>query len=230
MLAITYQQNGQSATRSNQTASERPERPEAPERPERPELTTVSTGQLGDQIRSEVQQSLQSASREIQQAVRDAEQHVRTAEQHLREARTADQRGAAQQELMGARDELRALQSVSRTFTSPRFTMQQSGFPAFPPNAIPSQVVDISIAFFIMFAVIIIGWPLARAFGRRLERRGQILPGSDPALAGQLQRIEQAVEAMSIEIERISESQRFMAKLQSETAAERNALGTGDRR
>ena len=39
-----------------------------------------------------------------------------------------------------------------------------------------------------------------------------------PALSGQLQRIEQAVEAMAIEVERISESQRFMVKLQSETA------------
>jgi hypothetical protein len=34
----------------------------------------------------------------------------------------------------------------------------------------------------------------------------------------QLQRIEQAVDAMAIEVERISESQRFMAKLQHDTA------------
>ena len=97
-------------------------------------------------------------------------------------------------------------------------------------DIIPPQAVDISIAFFIMIAVIIIGWPLARAFGRRLERRADTPTLSDPAIAGQLQRIEQAVEAMSIEVERISESQRFMVKLQSGAAAERTPLGAGERR
>jgi hypothetical protein len=96
-------------------------------------------------------------------------------------------------------------------------------------NLIPPQVVDMTIAFFIMLAVIIIGLPLARALGRRLDRRGEPAALPDPAIAGQLQRIEQAVEAMSIEIERISESQRFIAKLQN-GAAERAPLGTGERR
>lgn len=96
-------------------------------------------------------------------------------------------------------------------------------------DVIPRQVVDISIAFFVMLAVIIIGWPLARAVGRRLERRADAPALPDPAIAAQLQRIEQAVEAMSIEVERISESQRFMAKLQSGAAGDRTALGTAER-
>ena len=79
---------------------------------------------------------------------------------------------------------------------------------------IPPQVVDISIAFFVMCAVMVIGWPLARAFGKRLERRGDV-PAVAAGTSEQLKRIEQAVEAMSIEVERISESQRFMAKLQN---------------
>lgn len=87
-------------------------------------------------------------------------------------------------------------------------------------NDIPPQVVDISMGFFIMCAVIAIGWPLARAFGRRMERRTDV-PGINPGMAEQLQRIEQAVDAMSIEVERISESQRFMAKLQSSESRER---------
>ena len=94
-------------------------------------------------------------------------------------------------------------------------------------NVIPPQAVDIAVAFFVMCAVMVIGWPIARAFGRRLERRGQVAT-LDSGTADQLVRIEQAVEAMSIEIERISESQRFMAKLQSD-AAER-ALPTMERR
>jgi hypothetical protein len=95
-------------------------------------------------------------------------------------------------------------------------------------NVIPPQAFDLAFGFFIMCAVMVIGWPLARAFGRRIERRGGTA-AIDPALSGQLQRIEQAVDAMAIEIERISESQRFMVKLQN-GAAERGALSSVDRR
>ncbi len=91
----------------------------------------------------------------------------------------------------------------------------------FDHNVIPPQVVDIAMGFFVMCAVIVIGWPLARAFGRRLERKADVPGAIAPAVTEQLLRIEQAVEAMSIEVERISESQRFMAKLQS---AERAGL------
>ena len=87
-------------------------------------------------------------------------------------------------------------------------------------SGMPPQVAEISIAFFVMCAVIIIGWPLARAFARRMDHRndaGTVTIG----VSAQLQRIEQAVDAMSIEVERISESQRFMAKLQQAGTAER---------
>ena len=84
----------------------------------------------------------------------------------------------------------------------------------------PPQLVDISIAFFVMCAVMVIGWPLARAFGKRLERRND-LPAVAAGTKDQLHRIEQAVEAMAIEVERISESQRFMAKLQNASAPSR---------
>ena len=87
----------------------------------------------------------------------------------------------------------------------------------FGPDGFPPQIVDISIAFFIMCGVMVIGWPIARAFGKRLERRADTAPAIHPGMAEQLQRIEQAVDAMSIEVERISESQRFIARLQAQT-------------
>jgi hypothetical protein len=190
----------------------------------------VSDLPTGDQLREQIRQTIEDATQaatqargNMQLAVRDAERRVRDAERHVREARTDDQRGAAQQELFGARTELNALQGAASQITV--HTEQ----PSRPQIMIPSQVVDMSIAFFIMIAVIIIGLPLARAFGRRLEKRPTAPSLPDPAIAGQLQRIEQAVEAMSIEIERISESQRFMAKLQN-GAAERAPLGAGERR
>ena len=185
---------------------------------------TPTSNDLGEQIRQTIEDATRAATQargNMQLAVRDAERRVRDAERHVREARTPDQRGAAEQELFGARAELNALRGTSQITVH---TEQ----PARSQDMIPSQVVDMSIAFFIMLAVIIIGLPLARALGRRLEKRPAAPPLADPAIAGQLQRIEQAVEAMAIEIERISESQRFMAKLQN-GAAER-ALGAGERR
>jgi hypothetical protein len=86
-----------------------------------------------------------------------------------------------------------------------------------PPQAdvIPQQAFDIVLFFFITVAVIVIGLPIARALGRRLDRK-PYKQALDPGLSAQLQRIENTVESMSIEIERISEAQRYMARLQSE--------------
>jgi|SRR5688572_7731795 len=79
-----------------------------------------------------------------------------------------------------------------------------------PENVIPPQAVDISVAFFMMLAFIIVGLPLARAFARRMDRRGQPAPASE--IAPRLDRIEQAIEAIAIEVERVSEGQRYTTK------------------
>jgi hypothetical protein len=77
-------------------------------------------------------------------------------------------------------------------------------------NAIPAGAVDISIAFFGAMAFIIVGLPLARAFARRMDRRGQSASASE--ITPRLDRIEQAVEAIAIEVERVSEGQRFTTR------------------
>jgi hypothetical protein len=101
--------------------------------------------------------------------------------------------------------------------------------PGSPADVIPPQAVDVAIGFFIMCAVMIIGWPLARAFGKRIERGGPAAAVS-PAVSEQLQRIEHTVEAMAIEVERISEAQRYLAKLHSAPISEPAALDSGERR
>ena len=82
--------------------------------------------------------------------------------------------------------------------------------PQFGDNVIPSGAVDISIAFFGAMAFIIVGLPLARAFARRMDRRGE--PAAASEITPRLERIEQAVEAIAIEVERVSEGQRFTTK------------------
>jgi hypothetical protein len=46
----------------------------------------------------------------------------------------------------------------------------------------------------------------------------------------QLQRIEQAVDSMALEVERISEAQRYLTKLHVGQVAESTALPSGDSR
>jgi hypothetical protein len=111
-----------------------------------------------------------------------------------------------------------------QTITIPRLPILEPGAQTFstsPADFIPQQAVEMAWGFFAMLAVMVVGLPIARAFGRRIDRRGEDVGAATPALSSQLVRIEQAVEAMSIEVERISESQRFMAKLQQGSTAER---------
>src|SRR5688572_103024 len=98
-----------------------------------------------------------------------------------------------------------------------------------PENVIPPQAVDLAYGFYAMVAVMVIGWPLARAWGRRLER-GSTSTALSPSMGEQLQRIEQAVDTMALEVERISEAQRYLTKLHAGRVAESAGLPSGDGR
>jgi hypothetical protein len=78
-----------------------------------------------------------------------------------------------------------------------------------------------------MVAIIIIGLPLARAFARRMDRRGGTT--QVPAeISSQLSHLNQAVDAIALEVERISEGQRFTTRLLSEQReAARPGLASG---
>ena len=58
-------------------------------------------------------------------------------------------------------------------------------------------------------------------WSKRRRGGGEIPEGSVARLEDRLSRIEQAVEAISVEVERISEGQRFTTRLLSERASER---------
>jgi hypothetical protein len=90
--------------------------------------------------------------------------------------------------------------------------------PPAPNNSdiIPQQAVDISVAFFVTVVVCVIGFPIARAFARWLDRRHVLPAGTNPDLTPQIRQLQDSVDAMAIEMERISEGQRFTAKLLAE--------------
>jgi hypothetical protein len=85
----------------------------------------------------------------------------------------------------------------------------------FQPSPIPPEAVELSEMFFLMIAVIALGIPLISAITRRWERPA-IPANTSPDITARLERIEQAVEAVAIEVERIAEAQRFSAKLMVE--------------
>ena len=65
-------------------------------------------------------------------------------------------------------------------------------------------------------AIIMAGmYPLLRAYGKKLERSASTA-AIPPEVSARLERIEQAVDAIAVEVERISEGQRFTTKLLSE--------------
>lgn len=116
------------------------------------------------------------------------------------------------------------------TIQGPRGERTTIGYPP-PGEIIPPQAVDISIAFFLTVAAIIIGLPLARAFARRMDRKGGGPTQIPREVTEQLSQINQAVDAIALEVERISEGQRFTTRLLSEQRdAARQTLPSGAQR
>ena len=75
--------------------------------------------------------------------------------------------------------------------------------------------------------------PLARAHARQLDKQSA---GMTPQIGARLERMEQSIEAIALEIERISEGQRFTTKLLADrssgpgTHSPGGALPPGERR
>ncbi len=82
--------------------------------------------------------------------------------------------------------------------------------PGIPNNAVP--IVGIVFG---TIMIIALGFPILRAIIRAVERRSE--PPAIPSdLNQRLDRIEQTVDSIAVEIERVSEAQRFLTRLQTE--------------
>jgi hypothetical protein len=78
---------------------------------------------------------------------------------------------------------------------------------------VPGELIPIVL--FIMMGVTAIGWPIARAIARKMDREA-LQPKLPPEVLGRLERMEMAIDSIAVEVERISEGQRFTTKLLSE--------------
>lgn len=83
------------------------------------------------------------------------------------------------------------------------------------------MVVDgvmIPIIALLIVPVTAIGFPLARAYSKRMEQGGSA-PRIPVDVSARLERMEQAIDSIAVEVERISEGQRFTTKLLSERSS-----------
>lgn len=87
----------------------------------------------------------------------------------------------------------------------------------------PGEVAVVAIVFGTTSATIL---SLARM---RLRAKGQPNRFSEPGVDDRLDRIEQAVDAIAIEVERMAESQRFTARLLAERLPTPEALPGAER-
>ena len=96
------------------------------------------------------------------------------------------------------------------------------------PMYVPGELIGGVVVSLLLILLMIVGYPIARAIARRMDRTTNAradaaLPTGD--VLARLERIEHAVETMAVEIERISEGQRFTNRLMSERA---RGVGAGN--
>lgn len=75
--------------------------------------------------------------------------------------------------------------------------------------------IIVPLGFFATVVAIAVGIPLVRAYSRRMDRQA-VAPHVPAELAERLERMEQAIDSIAVEVERISEGQRFTTKLLSD--------------
>ena len=78
-----------------------------------------------------------------------------------------------------------------------------------------SVAVIVPLGFFAMVVAIVVGRPIVKAIAAKAENESR-RPQIPSEVTNRLERIEQAVDAIAVEVERISEGQRFTTKLLSD--------------
>jgi hypothetical protein len=162
-------------------------------------------------------------------AIEEAVAAARAAQQTAAQEAAQAAREAAQAGREAALEGARAQRDAARAIREAQLEVARAGREGqpgawvrdFPPGGpqIPQEAVIISVAFFVMCAVIAIGFPIARALARRMDRKALAAPGADSDLRMRLERIEHAVDAIAVEVERISEGQRFSTKVLADLRA-----------
>lgn len=170
------------------------------------------------------QQTAQQTREEIQQTVREAVEAARAAAAEARaEADVA--RLQALEELQGQPAGANARRNqddfsfrvgpdgIEIVQVAPDGT--ETAVPWNADNVIPPQVPQILAIIAIGLVGIIMAFPIGRAIARYIDRRGTAVRVPEE-VSGRLASIEQSLDAVAIEVERMSEANRYTTKLLSE--------------
>lgn len=99
--------------------------------------------------------------------------------------------------------------------------------PPFDRNEIPKELIPLVGMTLGILMTIIILFPIARAIGRMIDRRTDRSLVKVADIAPQIRQLQESVDTMAIELERISEAQRFTAKLMAERP--QGSIASGER-
>lgn len=201
---------------------------------------TMRVQQSGPEIAAQARQTAREAAADVRQAQADARQAMNDARQA---AVQAGRENVSVSTSIGS-------DGLTKTVTIPdgrggqtRITIDKNGVQvggdrlvsstrSMGQRDIPPNVKALLEDAFAGGALILLGVPMIRGFWRWVERRGST-PSVQPDVVKRLAAIEQAVDAVAIEIERISEGQRFTTKLLSErqqSSAEEFVVGGANAR
>ena len=167
---------------------------------------------------------------DLKEQLQDAASRRRTVSDQLRTADPAARPGLEAR--MGELDS-RILQiEKAITVTSaglrsaPSEALAAAGAGSVDPSAVVNKVVGDLVPIIAILSVFVFA-PMTIAFSRFIWRRASATPRApavDHATQQRLEQLQQAVDTIAIEVERISEGQRFVTRLLSD---ERPALGAG---
>jgi hypothetical protein len=149
--------------------------------------------------------SLRAQQSELRRLVQSSDQAVRAA--------TRTELGQVNLQVAQVRTTLAAVQAEIKT---------RAGITVQPPdNSNRGNVPGEAIAAMSVVFMLAVLMPISIAFARRIWRRGSSPRQSEDVVSPRLDRLENAVDAIAIEIERISEGQRFVTKVMTERSTPR---------
>ena len=197
-----------------------------PAPPQTPQSPRSAGNAIGDAVREAIAGSLAPVRAELQQELAKARAERDVIQGQLDAASSRTVRRELQRQLDEVNLRIEKLETgvstLDRQLTTrdgPRFagTVAPPALPAartpFGPDFDPAPMVVMIVS------IIFIGFPLSIAFARLLWRRathGAPSPAVSAETTRRFDRLEQSVDAIAIEVERISENQRYLTKLLAE--------------
>lgn len=206
---------------------------QSPPTPPTPPLSQTGRD-LGSLIRNSVGGALQSISAEVSRELAQALKEQATLQRQLDGATSSSQRAQLRQQLTEATVKVEKLQSAVDKLNSKVGDLGGNAAQSFPgtvPPYFPPQEQVPTEMIVSVISIIFIGFPLSIAFARLLWRRASSTPATStnqlPAeSARRFDELSHSVDAIAIEVERISENQRYLTKLLSEPR-QNAAVGAG---